>query len=81
MDTFDTIRTMRSVREFDSRPVPDEIITRILEAGRWSGSSKNTQPWQFIVVKDRETLNQLSQCGDYAEHLRRANFGIVIATE
>ena len=81
MDTFDAIRTLRAVRNFDSRDVPDEIITRILNAGRLSGSSKNTQPWQFILVKNRETMNALADCGDYTDHLRRANFAIVIVTE
>lgn len=81
MDTLEAIRTIRSVRDFEARDVPDEIITRILNAGRWSGSSKNTQPWQFILVKQRETMNELSKCGDYAQHLTRANFAIVIVTE
>lgn len=82
MDTFETIRTVRSVREFDAaRTVPDEVITRILNAGRLSGSSKNTQPWQFILIKDRNILVELSKCGDYAQHLQRANFGIAIVTE
>lgn len=81
MDTLETIRTIRSVRNFETRAVPDEIITRILNAGRWSGSSKNTQPWQFILIKDSKILNELAQCGDYAQHLQRANFGIAIITE
>ena len=81
MDTLEAIRTLRSVRDFESRPVPDEIITRILNAGRWSGSSKNTQPWQFVLIKDHNILNELSKCGDYAQHLLRANFAIALTTE
>lgn len=81
MDTLEAIRTVRSVRDFEKRDVPDEIITRILNAGRWSGSSKNTQPWQFILIKDRHVLTELSKCGDYAQHLLRANFAIAILTD
>lgn len=82
MDTFETIKTIRSVREFDlTRPVPDETITRILNAGRLSGSSKNTQPWEFILIRDRSTLAALSKCGDYAQHLAGAAFGIAIVTQ
>src|SRR5262249_36349576 len=81
MDTLDAIRTIRSVRDFEERDVPDEIITHILNAGRWSGSSKNTHPWQFVLIKNRETMDELSKCGDYAQHLKRANFAIVILTE
>ena len=53
-------------------------MTRILEAGRWAGSAKNTQPWRFIVVRNRETLNRLSGCGNYASHLREAPLAIVV---
>jgi len=81
MDTLEAIRTIRSVRDFEPRPVPDDIITRILHAGRWSGSSKNTQPWQFILIKDRVILERLSECGNYAQHLKRAALAIAIVTE
>lgn len=82
MDTFEVIRTIRSVREFDTeRPVPEVVVMRILNAGRLSGSSKNTQPWQFILVNDRNILIDLAECGDYAAHLRRADFGIAILAE
>ncbi len=81
MDTWEAMRTIRAVRQYETRPVPDESITRILKAGRWTGSSKNTQPWQFILVRDRQELSALSQCGDYAQHLRSAAFAIVIVTE
>ena len=81
MDTLEAIRTIRSVRDFEPRAVPDETITNILNAGRWSGSSKNTQPWQFILIRDRDRLIELSHCGDYAEHLTRANLAIALLTE
>lgn len=81
MDTHEAIRTVRSVRDFEPRDVPDEIIARILNAGRLSGSSKNTQPWQFILVKERKLMDELSACGNYAQHLRRANFAIVLVTK
>ncbi len=81
MDTFEAIRTVRSVRNFEPRDVPKETILRILNAGRLSGSSKNTQPWQFVLIQEKSILNDLSKCGDYAEHLTRANFAVAIVTE
>lgn len=81
MDTYEAIITRRAVRHFLNQPLPDRVITRILQAGRWAGSSKNTQPWHFIVVKSRETLERLSGCGKYASHLRGAAVAIVIVTE
>ena len=54
MEVFQAIRTNRSVRQFADRAVGRDDIERILHAGRLSGSAKNSQPWQFIVVTDRE---------------------------
>ncbi|MGE5221465.1 MAG: nitroreductase family protein [Omnitrophica WOR_2 bacterium] len=78
MDTFQTIKTMRSVRYFLDQPLPEEVLERILQAGRWTGSAKNTQPWQFIVVKNHDTLTELSKCGAYASHLSGAALAVVI---
>lgn len=53
-------RSRRSVRRFKPDPIPDEAIRKILEAGRWAMSGANGQPWEFIVVKDRKTINQIA---------------------
>lgn len=81
MDAYTTIKSLRAVRQFADRPVSDDVVMRILEAGRWTGSSKNTQPWQFIVIRDRSTLERLAACGRYASHLKGAAFGIGLVTE
>jgi nitroreductase len=78
MDTLKAIRSKHAVRKFSDQPVPDEVIEKILDAGRRSQSSKNTQPWQFIVVRKRETLVALSKMGDYAGHLAGANFAVLL---
>jgi nitroreductase len=78
---LELIRTKRAVREFSSQPVAEEIVLEILEAGRLAQSSKNYQPWHFIVVHDRETLRQLSTCGRYAGHLAGAGFAIALVIE
>ncbi len=79
MDAYQTIRSLRSVRQFDlAKPIDDEVLHRILQAGRMSGSSKDTQPWWFIVVKDRATLETLSKCGNFAQHLAGAPLAIAI---
>ena len=77
MDVYEAIRTKHATRKFADRPVPDEAIRRIVNAGRRAQSSKNTQPWHFVVVRDREALRQLSACGTYAGHLRGAAFAVV----
>ena len=79
MDTYQTILSLRSVRQFDlSRPVDEAALQRIVQAGRMSGSSKDSQPWWFIVITERETLAALSKTGDYAQHLAGAAFAIAI---
>jgi len=60
MDIFDSIQGRKSVRRFKQTPVPDEDIKKILDAGRHAPSANNTQPWSFIVVKNRTVLKQMA---------------------
>jgi nitroreductase len=81
MDVLEAIRTKRATRQFADRPVPDDVIRQIVDAGRRSQSSKNDQPWTFVVVRDRDTLKQLSECGQYAGHLAGAAFAVAIVAQ
>jgi len=72
--------TRRAVREFAAKPLPDEAVRFILDAGRRAQSAKNTQPWEFIAIRDRETLRRLSLTGTYAGHLSGAALGVAILT-
>lgn len=81
LEVYRAIKTMRAVRQFAEREVSNESMERILEAGRWSGSSKNAQPWHFILIRKRETLSELSKCGYYASHLREAAFGVGVVSK
>ena len=56
MSVTDGIRTLRAVRRFRATPLPEEDVHAILNAGRRAQSSKNTQPWQFVAVRDKQTL-------------------------
>lgn len=69
------------MRQFTDRPVSREDIERIVNAGRLSGSAKNAQPWQFIIVTRRETLRGLSECGPWCGHLAGAAFAVVLTTD
>lgn len=61
METWNAIRARRNVRQFTDRAIAKEDLDRILEAGRRSPSSRNTQPWDFVAVTDREQLQELSK--------------------
>lgn len=81
MNVKDAIRTKRATRQFKSESVPQAVEDAILNAGRLSQSSKNSQPWQFVLVRDKETLRQLSETGTYAGHLAGADFAIVLVAD
>lgn len=55
------IRRVSQIREFTDEPVPDDVVDQLLELARWTGSAKNSQPWQFVVVRDRETLRKIAE--------------------
>jgi nitroreductase len=69
METWEAIRSRRNVRSFDDRPVPADHLNEILEAGRRAPSSQNWQPWDFVVVTERERLVKLAQTWQGAGHV------------
>jgi nitroreductase len=69
MDTWDAITARRNVREFADQPLSDDHLDRILEAGRRAPSSRNWQPWDFVVVTDREQLIELAKVWRGAGHV------------
>lgn len=80
MEVAKAIRTKRAVRQFRDEKLPEEEIRGILNAGRRAQSSKNTQPWHFIAIQDKPTLEALSKMGNFAGHLAGAALGVAILT-
>ena len=78
MQTWEAIESRRNVRSFADRPIPTEDLDRILEAGRRSPSSQNWQPWDFILVTDREHLRALAKVWRGAGHVADAAATIVV---
>jgi nitroreductase len=52
---------VRQARQYRPDPVSDDILQELLQIARWTGSSRNTQPWQFIAITDKEQLSKISQ--------------------
>jgi nitroreductase len=77
-DRIAFLRSLRAVRRFRPDPVPREVVNDILEVARWSGSASNRQPWEMVVIQDRETLGAVARVEGYAHHLRDAPLGIVL---
>jgi nitroreductase len=62
IDQFiELVRKRRSIRKFKPDPIPDEYVEKILETARWAMSGANGQPWEFIVVKNQETINKIKE--------------------
>jgi len=66
MDINEVFRRRRSVRSYSSQPVPEEAIARCLEAARLAPSWRNGQPWHFVVVRDRKTIQKLMRTSSLA---------------
>ena len=60
MDLFDAIKGRKSIRRFKQAPMPDEDIKKILDAGMLAPSANNTQPWSFVVIKDKTLLARMA---------------------
>jgi nitroreductase len=78
MDADTCIRTKRDSRAYASRAIDEETLQGILQAGRMAGSSKNTQPWRFVVLRDAERKRELASCGQFAQHVPGAPLVIAI---
>lgn len=60
MELDKCITGRRSVRKYQDKPIPNEVVDKILNAGVWAPSAMNGQPWRFVVIQDRKTINKLS---------------------
>ncbi|HVM71172.1 MAG TPA: nitroreductase family protein [Anaerolineales bacterium] len=81
MEVFETIRTVLAVRAFQDKPIPAEAIRRIVESAWLTGSSRNGQPWHFIVVEDRAMLKQLGGLARTGPYIAQAPLAVVVAME
>jgi nitroreductase len=81
VDVETAIKTRRAIRFFDDEPIPTEIVTRILDAGRLAPSSKNSQPVRMIVIRNREQLKKISKMTYSGDFIAQAQFAIAIITK
>ena len=72
---------VRQIRQYRPDPVGEEMVDALLEVARWTGSSRNTQPWHFLVVTDAGLLKDLSQLRTSINWLADAAFGIAIVLD
>ena len=81
MDVYQCLRSRRTVREYKPDPIPQELVRKILQAGRWAPSSSNTQKWHFIVVQDRDTLAALGKIATHGPFIGQAPLAIAVVMD
>ncbi len=78
MELLELIKSRRSIRKFKQQPISEEFIQQILEAARWAPSGLNNQPWRFIIIKDKKSIEELSQFTKYSYIIKQAAILIVV---
>ena len=81
METYDAVKTVLAVREFQSITLPEESVQRIVESARLTGSSMNAQPWHFIVVQRKDLLKKLGDLVSSGPYIADAAMAVIVATE
>jgi nitroreductase len=78
MEVFDAIKTRRSIRKFTKKEVSKEDIDKLLEAAMQAPSAGNNQPWEFIVIDDRKTLDAIPDFHPYSDMLKESPIAILV---
>ena len=78
MEALDAIQTRRSIRRYHDRPVPKDVVERILRGAMYAPSACNAQPWQFVVVDDRGLLREIPKIHPYATMAEQAALAILV---
>lgn len=78
---FDTVQTLMAVRQYDDRPVPADVLRRIVEAAHLSASASNIQPWHFVLVEKREDLRKLGALVRTGPYIANAAAAVIVAYE
>ncbi len=72
------LKDRRSIRSYLDKKISDKEVEMILEAGRWTPSASNKQPWEFLVIRNKEILREISKKAFYGRHIKRAPLAIAI---
>ncbi|MFX1487333.1 MAG: nitroreductase family protein [Promethearchaeota archaeon] len=81
MDVVDCIRERRSIRKYEQKKVEEEKITVLLDAMRWAPSAGNSQPWEFIIIRDKDLLVKIASEAAYGSFIADAPLAIAIVTD
>ena len=80
-ETYRHILGLRAIRSYQERPIRQEDLDRVLEAARWTGSSRNLQKWAVVVIRGKNQIKRLADCGDFTAPLREAAVVLALVQE
>ena len=78
---FDAARTVLAVREYQDKPVPHEVMRRVVEAGHLTASAGNRQPWHFVLVEDRARIRELAGLVRTGPYIANAAAAVIVAVD
>ncbi|MCA1901018.1 MAG: nitroreductase family protein [Candidatus Hydrogenedens sp.] len=78
MDAIEAIKTRRSVRQYIDREVPKELLETLVDCGRLSATARNEQPWEFIVIVDKELKRKVAETTDHGKFISEAGACIAV---
>lgn len=78
MDAIEALKTRRSIREYKDKPIPKDLLERIVDAARFAPTARNIQPWEFVVVTKQETLKKLAALAENGRFIADAQACIAV---
>ena len=76
---FEAVRTVMAVRDYQDKPIPSDVVDRLIEAARLTASASNRQPWHFVLVRERAHLRELGALVRTGPYTARAALAVVVA--
>src|SRR5207253_7833001 len=78
---FEAVRTVMAIRDYQDKPIPSDVVTRIVDAGRLTASASNQQEWHFVIVREPGTLRALGSLVRTGPYIAKSVLAIVVAYE
>jgi nitroreductase len=76
---LDILKTRRSIREYEKRPIAKEILSDIIDAARLAPSANNMQPWEFVVVTDKAKLSLIADATSWGKFIKEAAAAVIVS--
>jgi nitroreductase len=81
MDVIEALKTRRSVRVYQNKPIPKDVLEDIIDCARLAPTAMNRQPWEFVVVTEKETRQRIADLTDYGKHIAQAAACVAVFCE